>query len=228
VFTPEQLHDAYFEIFPSGNRNAASYKWFTYIKNKKEKEKKTFDFEHLNKFYCPISGSPTGGSTLAKVTLPQAAAQDEKSGSFSFCCSPCVCDMEDFVHVDKVKVEGKAYNALVIGNPCSNRELILPDGKLDVTFTDPFDTSVKTSLAESAPDVVCECGKGASECTLVNATLSEAGHPIIGLLHASRAGEDLTAESQCASREENGFRSGMGLIFRKVAEINPIEATTLL
>jgi hypothetical protein len=228
-FTPEQLHDAYFEIFPSGNRNAASYKWFTFIKQKKEKEKKTFDFEHLNKFYCPISGSPTGGTTLAQVSLPRAGRSDEtKAGSFSFCCSPCVCDMQDFVHVDTVLVEGQKHSALVIGNPCARRALVLPNGRLDVTFTDPFDPSVRTSLAESAPDVVCDCAKGDGPCSLVNATLSEQGHPIIGLLHKTRAGEDLSAQANCDAREDGGFRSGMGLIFRKVAEINPVETNKLL
>jgi len=227
-FTPEKLRNAYFEIFPSGNRNAASYKWFTYIKNKKEKEKKTFDFAHLNKFYCPISGSPTGGSTLAKVSLPRAGSDGAQSGSFSYCCSPCVCDMQDFVHVDTVLVQEKSYDALVIGNPCAKRELVLPNGRLDVSFADPFDPSVTTSLAESAPDVVCDCGHGDGKCTLVNATLSEKGHPVIGLLHASGAGEELTAEANCEARQDNGFRSGMGLIFRKVAEINPVEASYLL
>merc|ERR1712118_521568 len=94
--------------------------------------------------------------------------------------------------------------------------------RLDVSFTDPFDPSVETSLAESAPDVVCDCGNGGSACILVNATLSEAGHPIIGLLHSSSEGKDFTAQANCDAREDNGLRSGMGLIFRKVAEINPI------
>jgi len=134
--------------------------------------------------------------------------------------------MEDFVHVDTVRVQGKSYNALVIGNPCVKKELILPNGKLDVSFKDPFDPSVETNLAETAPDVVCDCGKSDSECTLVNATLSEAGHPIIGLLHSRSDGLDLTEQANCAAREDGVYKSGMGLIFRKVAEINPIEPSS--
>jgi hypothetical protein len=211
---------AYDLIFPHGNRNAASHRWFNYVYNKAEAGN-AFDpdFAEVNKYYCPISGSPTSGSNLAQITLPRVTGGKE-AGSFSFCCSPCYCDMMDFVKVDTISVKGKEYRALVIGDPCTNPAIINNDGTLNVQFADPWDPSNMEDLATAAPDVICDKSKGAYK--LQNATLSENQHIVIGLLHDSPGVTFSQEEIDCATREEEGFVGGMGSIFRELAKLNPI------
>jgi hypothetical protein len=221
-FTPEDLRNSYYQIFQTGNRNAASFKWFQFIKTRKENPRFSFDFEYVNKFYCPVSGSPTYGNRLAKITLPRVGTGEPQEGSFSYCCTPCFCDLMDFAKVDTVTVAGQPYDAIVIGNPCGNRGVILPNGKLDVSFDDPFRPGASSTLADVAPELMCEGSSSAS--TLRNATLSDGGYPVIGLLFAAAEGQDMQLEGDCQLRAEQGYSSGMGLIFRKAAEINPIES----
>merc|ERR1719171_592067 len=114
-FTAADFHGSYYAIFQTGNRNAASHKWFQFLKSKKEDPGLQFDFEHLSKYYCPISGSPTYGNRLAKITLPRVGSGDPQEGAFSYCCTPCYCDLMDFAQVDNVTVAGETYDAPVIG-----------------------------------------------------------------------------------------------------------------
>lgn len=234
-FNSSELRASFYEIFRTGNRNAASFKWFNFIKSQKENPELTFDFEHLNKFYCPISGSPTYGNHLAKMTLPRVGSLEPQEGAFSYCCTPCFCDLLDFAYVDTVTVAGACYNAIVMGNPCANEELLDDDGKLDVAFEDPFRPGQIANLAEMAPEVACECSN--SRCRLRNATLSDGGYPVIGLFFDASEGEDWENRPpsldrtrtgiafDCQGREEQGYSSGMGMVFRKVAEINPIQSS---
>jgi hypothetical protein len=213
----------YSNVFPHGNRNAASHRWFNYLYNQAEAGS-TFepDFAGVNKYYCPISGSPTQGSNLAQIELPKIGG-GKQAGSFSFCCSPCYCDMLDFVKVDTISVTGTEYKALVIGDPCTDSSIINEDGTLNVEFPDPFQRGSGTeNLATAAPDVICEKKHGRYK--LQNATLSDRNHIVIGLLHDSPGITFSSDEVDCASREEEGFNSGMGSIFRELAKLNPISS----
>jgi hypothetical protein len=208
----------YDTVFPHGNRNAASHRWFNYLYTQAEAGT-SFDpdFAEVNKYYCPISGSPTQGANLAQIKLSQVGG-GKKEGSFSFCCSPCYCDMMEFVKVDTISVMGTQYNALVIGDPCTDDAIINHDGTLDKEFYDPFGRSGKVSLATEAPDVICEKSHG--KYHLQNATLSDNKHIVIGLLHDSQ-GETFPDE-ECEDRAAHGYNSGMGNIFRVLAGLNPI------
>merc|ERR1719235_679967 len=84
------LEKKYNEIFSkSGNRNAASYKWFSYIHGCAQEVGQSA-FEALGKGFCPISGSPIGGENSAKVELAQVSG-GTATGNFHFCCDPCIC-----------------------------------------------------------------------------------------------------------------------------------------
>ena len=113
--------------------------------------------------------------------------------------------------------------------------ILADDGKLDVAFEDPFRPGQIANLAEMAPEVACECSN--SRCRLRNATLSDGGYPVIGLFFDASEGEDWENRPpsldrtrtgiafDCQGREEQGYSSGMGMVFRKVAEINPIQSS---
>merc|ERR1711871_714083 len=65
--------------------------------------------------------------------------------------------------------------------------------------------------------------------TLLGATLSDAGHVIIAMFFdedATKTARDTASmEQTCTDRAAQGFNSGMGVIFRKVAEITPVGNT---
>jgi hypothetical protein len=227
VVTSDFVNTEYANIFPEKNRNAAAHRWFNYLYEHAEAGG-TFDpdFATLNKFYCPVSGSPTNGGNLAPVELPSVTG-GKKEGAFSFCCSPCFCDLQDFVQVDTITVSGTTYDVLVIGDPCTNADIIRDDGLLDVPFADPWNPDTTDNLAESANDVRCEKDDTTDTYSLQGATKSDNGYIVIGLLHLSSDATvaDLSNEMDCANREASGYVGGMGDIFRKVAEQNPISTS---
>ena len=132
----------------------------------------------------------------------------------------------------------RTYHFAVLGNPCENSEA------LNVPFVQPFGGR-STTLAREAREVRCEDG------VLQGATMSDNGYVIISMffdLPAAPPGDSVALDASasplqpgrvtdfngvpgqnereyagwCADREANGHDSGMGEIFRKVAEITPI------
>merc|ERR1719295_99087 len=91
--TVSELHGNYHEIFHrSGNRNAASHLWASYILDRST----SFTSEEITNLFggfCPISGSPVRPSAQS-IT-----------GSVSVCCWPCVCDLQEFVKADTLEVD---------------------------------------------------------------------------------------------------------------------------
>lgn len=206
----DELFSKYNEIFPNGNRNAASHRWATYILERSAdmSEKVLRD---LFAGFCPVSGSPLSyqrGVLRVKMMLP-AASGGNVTGMMYYCCWPCICDTADFIKVDTKTVQTsdgmrKLYFA-VIGNPCKNPE----------------------AVPSSAPDVNC---KGEQ---LVKATLSDNGHIIIGMFFELGVEEHSDGNvgstdqqemnGQCQQRAASGYNSGMGRIFREVASISPVQ-----
>lgn len=222
--TPQDLHQKYYDIFPSGNRNAASHRWATYLLDRSE-EMDEATFRSMFSSFCAVSGSPVTPfpGKRWKMTLKQVTGED-MIGMMYFCCAPCVCDTQDMIQVDTktitTKDGPKQYHFVVIGNPCLHTEA------LTQKWVDPF-SGVETSLARSAPDVRC------SATVLEKATLSDHGHIILSMFfeenspgHATAGGEGFQdskeLEGYCKRRAEDGYASGMGEIFRKVALISPL------
>merc|ERR1719375_817904 len=88
-----------------------------------------------------------------------------------------------------------------------------------------------TNLQTVAPDVNCR-----ADDKLTKATMSDHGYVIIGMFFepgipghtvegiAFQDGSEVLDDYQyCPARKDQGFNSGMGAIFRKVAEITPVD-----
>merc|ERR1711907_197685 len=243
--TPRDLHMEYNNIFRHGNRNAASHLWSTFLLERAP-QMSAQRFEELSAGYCAVSGSPVTphDHTRYLLRLPSVEGGGKMvQGFMYYCCWPCVCDTQDFIRVDTANVslsgEVRRYHVAVLGNACENQQA------LNKPFTQPFGEGV-TTLANSAPEVRCdEHGK------LIGATLSDHGYPIISLFfdaveiapgsqalmaqpvgdptpgrmgHASAGSyqDEYEYKDMCEDRARNGYNSGMGEIFRKVAEISPV------
>jgi len=234
---PNDLRKAFYDIFPTGNRNAASHKWATYVLDRAS-GMTAATMKNVFKGFCPVSGSPIGDDprTLYKVKLPTVNG-DVMEGVTHHCCWPCVCDLSDFIRVDTKTVttaDGpQQFNMLVLGDPCKFAE------KLDQMYTDPF-SGQSTSLHTSAPELACK--KDGSKSLLDGAIYSDHGYPIIGLFFTDHAdlsevptppmpvkADDPTFGygKMCLNRRTNGYNSGMGLIFHLLAGINPIPIKAL-
>jgi len=204
--TVNELHSKYYQIFSrSGNRNAASHLWATYIIDRSSSMTRG---EILNAFsgFCPVSGSPvrpTSSKVWQQVPIKRAGnSNEEVEADVYVCCWPCVCDMMEVVRTDQVDMPtlggtNQTFNALVIGNPCIHPERI----------------------PRNAPEVRCSNGE------LIGATRSRNGHIVIGMIQEGEGTGYYTADMidrNCARRKSQGYRSGMGTIFHDVASINPI------
>ncbi|KAJ1627461.1 hypothetical protein T492DRAFT_876612 [Pavlovales sp. CCMP2436] len=119
--------------------------------------------------FCPVSGSPVRSSPYNRyrVTLPHLEG-GTATGFFHHCCWPCVCDAREFLHADSLTIRtadgSRRLTFAVIGDPCQR------ESGLAEIFVQPF----------GAPAVTCRDGR------LVNATRSENGGVIVGLLHDAR------------------------------------------
>lgn len=233
------LHREYGNIFTRGNRNAASHLWASFLLDRAS----SMSLERLLFFFtgfCAVSGSPVnpGRYSRYRLTLP-AAFGGKVRGYLYYCCWPCVCDTHDFIRVDTKTVrttDGEhRLHVAVIGDPCTHPEA------LETRFFQPFGRG-ETTLTREAPEVRCKDGK------LDGATFSDHGHVIltvfpladgnddaVGALVQPKPGRVRTSSSgftfqdeyefsqMCADRAEAGYNSGMGEIFRKVAEIHMVK-----
>merc|ERR1712156_1377679 len=127
-----ELHGKYYEIFHrSGNRNAASHLWASYILDRSTSFA-TEEIYNLFGGFCPISGSPVRPSAWSKwgrIPFKKASNTGQSTtGSVSVCCWPCVCDLQEFVKAYTLEVETRegrsTLDVLVIGDPCVQPERI--------------------------------------------------------------------------------------------------------
>ena len=234
---PRELHQRYSEIFRYGNRNAASHLWTSYILDRASVTPAA-QIELLFSGFCAVSGSPVYPSDYKRyrLRLKHAVTGVDEVGFMYYCCWPCVCDTWDFIKVDTLTVHTadgpKAYRFAVIGDPCRNEE------QLDVPFIQPFDGRT-TTLRRDAPEVRCADGR------LIGATRTDHGFVAISMFfdapideeedrgvwqpgRITRSGghvfqDDVEYSDMCADRASNGYNSGMGEIFRRVAAITPVD-----
>lgn len=231
---PEDLKKQYYNIFKTGNRNAASHLWSSFILDRSSTISES-QMKNLFKGFCPVSGSPLPDNprTLYKIKLPTVTGET-MTGVTHHCCWPCVCDTSDFIRIDTKTITtsdgARKQNVLVIGDPCSHPE------KLKQSYVDPF-TQQDTLLSDSAPELSCVDGK------LKGATYSDHGYPILSIFFS----DDSTLSqvlppptphqvndptfgygSMCLKRKKESYNSGMGLIFHLVANISPIPNTPAL
>ena len=237
---PRELHQRYSEIFRYGNRNAASHLWTSYILDRASVTPAA-QIESLFSGFCAVSGSPVYPSDYKRyrLRLKHAVTGVDEVGFMYYCCWPCVCDTWDFIKVDTLTVNTadsgpKVYRFAVIGDPCLNEE------QLDVPFIQPFDGRT-TTLRRDAPEVRCENGQ------LIGATRTDHGFVAISMFFDAPIDEDedrgvwqpgritqsgghvfqddVEYSDMCSERASNGYNSGMGEIFRRVAAITPVSQT---
>ena len=167
-----------------------------------------------------------------------------------YCCWPCVCDTQDFIRVDTRNVtlaggETRRYHFAVVGNPCDDAS------RLHAPFVQPFYGRGETTLAREAPEVRCDADGRLIGATLSDHGLPIIAMFFDATEHAAGGGEQLGAVQasgrapqpgrissteagvkyqdefeygpMCAQRAAQGYNSGMGEIFRKVASISPIQ-----
>lgn len=229
-----ELAEVYYEVFPHGNRNAASHRWATFVLDRAHMMGEAKLREFFGAF-CPVSGSPIDPQREAGWSYPnlqRLKAEDgatTASGVVRHCCSPCVCDTQAHLRVDSQTVQTKdgaaTFDFLVMGDPCGH----------------PGD------IPAEAPDVTCftaDGGAGAQlNCNLASdgdtphaCHTSSNGGVIVGMLLPDGGSNDAAAmlepvpargllepqQSACAQRAATGTQSGMGSIFIQVAEINPL------
>jgi hypothetical protein len=240
--TIEDMHSAYSSIFASGNRNAASHLWASWILGRSSRLTAA-EVTTLFSGFCPVSGSPVSPTqyNAYHYTLPLLGGA-EASGLMHHCCSPCVCDTHDKIKADTKTLElanGKTQQLVfaVIGDPCTHPE------QLERPFNDPF-SGGSTTLTAHAPEVSCDAAG-----RLRGATFSDHGAVIIGLLSPAPAGalgpppadptpgraitlggttfqDSREFAGTCRERAASGYNSGMGLIFRLVADVNPLASSS--
>jgi len=175
--TVDDLWDEYYNIFPSQNRNAASHRWASFILER-SKDLNVEVIKQLFRGFCAVSGSPVRPSSYKryKYTLPLVAGGNA-TGFLYHCCSPCVCDTEEFIRLDTKTIETKSgmkqFKFQVIGNPCSSPSFA---SIYTTWWNDPFRPGTQSSLAQSAPDVKCN-GEH-----LEAAVLSDNGNIIVGMM----------------------------------------------
>merc|ERR1719461_610386 len=244
----DDFFNEYYNIFKSRNRNAASHKWAAFLLDRSMQfDEETF-VKYFASF-CPVSGSNVYTSDFKRygMTLKHAAnSNHERFGFMYFCCWPCICDTQDFIRYDTKTVRmsndvEKEFTFVVEPNPCED------EAKLSAEWTEPF-RGQRTTLFNSAPELKCvEDAKDPTKKMLEGAILSDNGYPIIGMLHDSMPMDDsfmctdgnsnqpgrmtdapngkgryqsaCEMKRNCERRAQQGYNSGMGMIFRKVAEI---------
>lgn len=156
--------------------------------------------------FCAVSGSPVTPRARSRYKMVLDRVDGTEATGFTYyCCWPCVCDTQDFIRVDTLTVptaEGpRQYEFLVIGDPC----------------LDP-----QASIPYQAPEVTCD----ANARTLDGATYSDHGFVILTMFYPFDAALEHQTDDDyaryCRRREQAGYNSGMGEIFRQVAGISKI------
>jgi len=216
----QDLHKEYYNIFKHGNRNAASHLWSKFLLERADQmthDKLTYMFSG----FCAVSGSPVSPQDRTRYRLNlDMVGGGKRRGYMYYCCWPCVCDTQDFIKIDTKTItlqngETRQYHFTVLGNPCDHPE------ELDRPFTQPFHGRGETTIKREAAEVRCD-----ENGALVGAHLSDHGYTIINMFFDEdpklTAMDESMFKDACTDRANNGYNSGMGEIFRKVAAITPV------
>jgi len=214
----QDLHKEYYNIFKTGNRNAASHLWSSFLLDQ-SKEMTHKKLTYMFSGFCAVSGSPVEPMerTRFRLTLDKVGG-GKQTGYMYYCCWPCLCDTQDFIRVDTKTVttsDGKArqYHFAVVGNPCHHPE------KLSQPLKDGI--SGEATLKSQAPELQCD-----DNGKLKGAHVSDHGHIIISMFfdedESLKSMDEKVFKDKCSQRAKAGYDSGMGEIFRKVAAISPV------
>lgn len=215
--TLKDLWAMYPNVIPSRNRNAAAFRWSSFLLSHSA-EMPSQRFEKMFSGFCPVSAATVApsNSTAYRLKLKAADGGGDQEGILYLCCWPAICDAVDLIKVDTktVKLDGteKKYQFAVMGDPCRYAQA------LRTPYTDARTKRV-TTLAEQAPTMVC-----GSDGRLFGASFSDHGHVILSMFHkdlGQPAHDAKEFTDACGPRGQTSFEKAVGAIFRRVAAIAP-------
>lgn len=243
------IDDLHQQFQVSGKAFNLGFKWSHFVAKHASSLSPSL-LQELFRGWCPVSGNAInhipGSKYHFRVSLPRVSG-GTATGIMNVCCWPCVCDAYDWAHVDTKTLETaegpREYHFLVIGDPCAHEK------KLHKPFNDPFGGHSVT-LAERA-DLQCHNGhlqgalysdggylimgmlfpeeKDSESLTQVQQHKPHHHHhhhhhDHVEDLHFREGWTDATqlVKNACVKRKATGYDSGMGLVFQKLAKINPI------
>lgn len=231
-WTVGRLHSQYKNIFQTGNRNAASHLWFSFIL-KNAGIMPESEFLTLSSSFCPVSGSPLHQSLPAdrvtyKTSLPLVMGGGAISGYMHFCCWPCACDTEEHIQVDTKTIEtaagSKQYFVAVIGDPCKNPSKVTSDFRIRAPEIECLDTAdggkLKGATYSDHGHIILSVFFTAQGTLGIGETSAVVKKQIVNPAHDAEVG---TLKGSCANRAKAGHNSGMGTIFRELALMTPIK-----
>lgn len=213
------LDNHYHLIFPNNaNRNAAGFKFFSYIYNHLATSNELFDL--YNQMYCAVSGSIVDPSRNNNFSFVKVKNMNDECvlGKYYRCCTPCNCDIMKYTKVIKTSIEipknsGKFFEKmfLTIGDPCHDSS----------QFPNEIDKNIFTCNGH-----LLEHGYRINN---QNQITQKEGRLIIGLLYPvyndniqslqTTIQECVTGEKRFLTKPED-LKYGMGDIFVNLALIN--------
>ena len=246
------LHREYGNIFKFGNRNAASHLWSTFLLERSTSMSKSKLEYMFSGFCAvsgsPVQPSDYNryGLKLEKVY------GTHRFGFLHYCCWPCVCDTQDFIKIDSKSVttengRNETFYFAVIGNPCENAEkLDLPfvqpfDGRRTTLAFEAREVRcdrdgnlIGATMSDHGYVIISmffdSVGISESPDGVVPSVVGGQDQPgrMTKYIPANKDKGEFYYQSEqeyngmCLHRKDNGYNSGMGEIFRKVAAISPI------
>merc|ERR1719343_1876352 len=107
--TLKDLWAMYPNVIPSRNRNAAAFRWSSFLL-RHSSEMPVERFERMFTGFCPVSAATVApsNSTAYRMKLKAANGVGDQEGILYLCCWPAVCDAVDLIKVDTktVKLHG--------------------------------------------------------------------------------------------------------------------------
>eukprot|EP00929_Paragymnodinium_shiwhaense_P116372 TRINITY_DN8584_c0_g1_i1.p1 TRINITY_DN8584_c0_g1~~TRINITY_DN8584_c0_g1_i1.p1 ORF type:complete len:336 (-),score=65.67 TRINITY_DN8584_c0_g1_i1:299-1306(-) len=254
----QDLHREYHNIFKHGNRNAASHLWSNFILERADQMSHDLFVSMFSGFCAvsgsPVRPSDY---TRYKMTLQNVDGSGMTTGYMMYCCWPCVCDTWDFIKVDTKNIttaDGtRTYRFAVLGNPCDHPEALTKPFKdafgrgMTTLSHDAAEvrcgeggTLVNAPLSDHGyviinmffdfPGQSAENKWALEEAALMTMQQSkrqpQPGR--VSQIGGVRFQDEHEYAPMCTQRAENGYNSGMGEIFRKVAAISPIRVKEAL
>ena len=192
------------KIFPDGNRNAASPRFFKYLL---DQNLDYLDFLNYNTLYCPVSGSLIKpGSRPAYIYVDKVDSDEKICGYFYKCCWPCTCDVMKYAKTKILNLSFKDgsfdVTTLVIDNPCMKKQF---PKEINRNYFCDGEKPNKSKIFEIDDKIVIGILHNPSSCNKTKMSFVN-NHPITG--------EQCTIRNSTPLSELN---SGMGDIFIRLA-----------
>ena len=205
TLSKEDLFSQYGCIFEGVNRNSSSHRWVNHILSHSESMTEEELREQAFSF-CPVSGSPVSREDSTFPLSVPTSSSEMVEGRVTHCCWPCSCDMQEAA--EKGRLRAERVDVRTKEGSASLTLLLIPDPCSDPSSTIPL----------SAPGITCG-EDGVIEGAFLLKGKEGRNEVGIGFLEEGTLPHSDFPVYLCQKREEEGYRSGMGTIFRQVVGI---------